>query len=512
MSQSLKLEHSLAGPSLGWGGAAAAVIVACIAILAIFSRDVSAALTVWQTSSAYSHCYLILPVSLYLIYSRRSELRAIEPSPSWVGAAIFVAGLIVWWLGMAAAITELRQFAIIGMLQGAVLCLAGWRVYRCILFPMLYLFLLVPSGTALLGPLQTLTTKLSALLLGFTGIPILVGDHIIEAPTGLYEVAPGCAGLNFLLATLALSLIYALTLYQGWFKRFLAVLLALALSIATNQLRVFGIIWLAEATKRKIDIVDDHLLYGWGVYCAVMVAAMFLGFLFRDPPSLESPACSAKPTRSSWAQPWFAALALVILAGAAETSFAAANPPMPTAVRINLELPARMGDWSLRDSGASLPLPPPANADALYRVAYAKPNRQIDLLIAYYWRQREGHKIDDIAAGLSDESKSAIEGRAKMTVDIAGTPMTVDALKVSVSGHKKLLWSYDWVGGHRTTNPLMARLLGMGATIGADGRSAVIVMSANDDDGQGRARLADFLDDAQPLDGALSGAQLGADF
>jgi len=321
MNQSVIHAAFLTRPRLASFGVAAAVLVACCAILAVFSRDVAATLATWSTSSAYSYCVLIAPISLYLIYSRRAELSAIEPELSLTGAGILLGCLGVWWLGMAASITELRQFAIVGMIQAAVLCLLGWRMYRRILFPMLYLFLMVPSATALLGPLQTLTTMISSFLLGLAGIPVLGENHLIEVPHGLYQVAPGCAGLNFLLSTLALSLIYAGLIFRSRTKRVVVVVVALLLSIATNAVRVFGIIWLAEATDRRIDIVDDHLLYGWGVYCVVMLAAMYVGFRFRDPPEQQSkPAIEAK-IRTRPARLWLAVLAIAISVGVVQASY-----------------------------------------------------------------------------------------------------------------------------------------------------------------------------------------------
>jgi exosortase A len=487
----------------------AAVLAACCAVLAIFSADVAAALSTWARSSAYSYCYLILPVSLYLIYSRRAELRRIEPVPSSLGGAMFAGCFGLWWIGSAASVTELRQFAVVGMLHAIVLCMLGRRFYRAVLFPMLYLFLMVPTATFLLGPLQTLTTVLSADLLRAASIPVLGENHLIEVPHGLYEVAPGCAGLNFLLSTAALSSIYALLVFESLWKRFASVAAMLLLSMFVNAVRVFGIIWLAEATNRRIDIVDDHLVYGWGVYCVFILAVMLFGVRFRDAPALPA----VIPGEDAGIRPrlsimWFGAFVIAIVAWAIHTALAGMNPAFVDEPRVQIELPARIGEWLRTNSDAAFSPPALLHADGLSRVAYAKGARRTEILIAYYWRQRQGSKISDIIGALADGGNSVVENQTQESVPAGAPSQQVETLQTTQGKSHRLIWTYDWVGGRRTTNALFARLLGMGAAMGADGRSAMIIVSADDGDGEGRETLTDFFKDAPMIDRALASASL----
>jgi EpsI family protein len=451
---------------------------------------------------------LIAPISLYLIYARRAGLKRIDSAPSLSGFAILLGCLVMWWLGKAASISELRQFAIVGMIQAVVVCLLGWRFYRRILFPMLYLFLMVPTATALLGPLQTLTTSMSAHLLRLSGIPVLGENHLIEVPHGLYLVAPGCAGLNFLLSTLALSLVYVLVVYRRGAKRVAGVVVALLLSITTNAVRVFGIIWLAEATNRRIDIVDDHLLYGWGVYCVVMLAAMYIGLRFRESLSQQPAAVVVAGTRSRPAKIWAAALAVAIVAGGAQISFAAIDPATIGNPSVRVEPPPNMSGW--RQMGADAALPPSRHvlADASIGLTYIKDEEKVDVTIGYFWRQRDGHKITDIAADIAEDRDWAVEGATRQIASAGAEAITIEEISLTRHDQHRLVWTYDWIGGHRTADALTARLMGMRSAFGADGRSAMVVLSAADDDGRGRAILADFLANAPMLDRALADASL----
>ena len=101
-------------------------------------------------------------------------------------------------------------------------------------------------------------------------------------PTGRYHIEPGCAGLNFLLATVALAPLYAYLMYRSAWKRLAAVVIALFLAVVMNGVRIAGIIALTHWSDRKLNIVDDHLLYGWGFFALVLLAAGYVGSFFAD--------------------------------------------------------------------------------------------------------------------------------------------------------------------------------------------------------------------------------------
>ena len=50
------------------GGAGVAVLAGLLVLGLIFQAEVIAAVQVWDASTAYNHCYLILPITLYMIW------------------------------------------------------------------------------------------------------------------------------------------------------------------------------------------------------------------------------------------------------------------------------------------------------------------------------------------------------------------------------------------------------------------------------------------------------------
>ena len=55
-------------------GAAPALAIGLILLGLIFRTEAMAAYQVWNESTAYSHCFFVLPIALYLAWDRRQNL------------------------------------------------------------------------------------------------------------------------------------------------------------------------------------------------------------------------------------------------------------------------------------------------------------------------------------------------------------------------------------------------------------------------------------------------------
>lgn len=295
--------------------------VICLgALLLLYLPTAASAVHLWNTSSAYNYAYLIAPISAALIWADRRALARAVPEPTALGAALAGVFALAWLAADLLDIDEGRHIALVGMMQGLALGLLGPRLYKFLTFPLLYLFFLVPTGTFLLEPLQVAAHASNVALLRASGVPVYAEGFLIEVPAGSFLVEPGCAGLNFFLVALALSLLYGRLSYRSTAARVICVGVALATSVIANILRIFLIIGLAQATDRRIDITADHLLYGWGFFGVVILLAMWLGTKIPAAPPAPrvapqvtlTPAAATPPARrvSAAAAAFVAAVAL----------------------------------------------------------------------------------------------------------------------------------------------------------------------------------------------------------
>src|SRR5204863_8188836 len=76
----------------------------------------------WWTRDDYLHGFLILPLSLFLVWTRRAALRRLAPKPAlFLGLAVMLSAGILLLLGNAGGIVTLTGLALIGMIAGLVL-------------------------------------------------------------------------------------------------------------------------------------------------------------------------------------------------------------------------------------------------------------------------------------------------------------------------------------------------------------------------------------------------------
>jgi exosortase A len=300
-----------------WAAAVVAALLATAAIIAIFRGTAAEIMGQWLHSSAYNHSFLLPPIIAYLIWTRRQALARLQPSPSFMALLLMPAFGAIWWLAHALRVAEAEQFALAFMVETGLLIILGWPVWRTLAFPFLYALLLVPTGDLLLPALQDAATAATAYLLDLSGIPVFSEGNIIQIPTGVFVVAPGCAGLNFLLASLALSLLCADLFYRSHWKRVTCVAAMLAMSVAINWLRIYALIAFDFVTNHRTSIVDDHLLYGWGLFSLAMAILIWLAQRLQDPiapASTEPPSCSSSQPRR-WSA-FAAAVAATVLLSA----------------------------------------------------------------------------------------------------------------------------------------------------------------------------------------------------
>ena len=213
-----------ASPLAHWRWTAVALI-ACLGIVLILLWDTAAsAVMKWYTSGTFNHCFLILPISIYLVYERRSQLENMKPTPCYWGLAILIAVGFGWFLGQLTDVLVVRQLGLVLMIQAIILILVGWRIALAFAFPLAYLLFLVPFGEALIPYFQDFTAYFAVTALRIIGIPVFIDGIFLTIPTGVFKVAEACSGVRFLIATIALGLLFANMMYQSWVRRFIFII------------------------------------------------------------------------------------------------------------------------------------------------------------------------------------------------------------------------------------------------------------------------------------------------
>jgi exosortase len=204
----------------------------------------------WETID-YTHAYFILPVSLWLAWRQRAELKTIssqtqhlKPKNNYFFFLFFLLGLFMFFFGWRQEYLFISALSLIPLLFGLTGYLYGAEFSRKLSFPILYLLLMVPPP---LGVLDSITLPMrsgisvvtTGLLQAFhypitrDGLLLSIGGHEI------YMGAP-CSGFRSLITMISLGLVYAY-INKGTLKNKLILISSIIpLALLGNLIRVIG--------------------------------------------------------------------------------------------------------------------------------------------------------------------------------------------------------------------------------------------------------------------------------
>lgn len=253
-----------------------------LALGLLFHAEVGAAVSTWLDSTAYNHCFLIIPIVAFMIWERRDTLRGLTMAPLPYAAVLALPFCLGWlaarWLG----IMEGRQLTAMGMAEVFGLVMLGPRLWWALCGPLLYLFFLVPFGAFITPKLQDITTWFTGVGLGLFGIPAYIDGNLIEIPEGMFSVTEACAGLRFLIASIAFGSMYALLIYRSPLRRGVFIVASIIVPVIANGLRALGIVTLGHVLGSAQAAETDHVLYGWMFFSIVILLLIMLGLPFRE--------------------------------------------------------------------------------------------------------------------------------------------------------------------------------------------------------------------------------------
>jgi len=252
----------------------ATATVAAGAFVALYHHVVAKLVHDWATDDNYSHGFLIVPIAAYLAWERREQLRALELRPRNIGLAVVIASLGVLVAGTVGAELFLSRISMLGVLAGAVLFTAGSRHLRVLLFPLLFLLLMIPIPsiifTRIAFPLQLLASQFGTVVMSAAGVPVLREGNVLVLANTTLEVAEACSGIRSLISLLSLGIVLGyFTDRRSWARVTLA-LMTIPIAIVTNGLRVAGTGIAARYYGAAAARGFFHTFSGWLVFLAAL--------------------------------------------------------------------------------------------------------------------------------------------------------------------------------------------------------------------------------------------------
>ena len=229
----------------------------------------------WWTDPNFSHGFFVPAVSGFVIWQQRERLRAQPFNASWFGLVVMGGALSVLIVGVLGAELFLSRSSFVLLLAGLVVYFLGWKHFRLLLFPLAFLFLMIPIPSILFNqiafPLQLLASQFASSLLSLSGVPVLREGNIIQLPVMTLEVVEACSGIRSLMSLATVALIYGYFLEPSNIRRVLLALASVPIAVIANGLRIVGTGLLGQFWSPEKAEGFFHNFSGWVIYVLSML-------------------------------------------------------------------------------------------------------------------------------------------------------------------------------------------------------------------------------------------------
>ena len=240
----------------------------------------------WVTKDTYySHGWLIPFVTGFLIWQIRDELKKIKPEESVWGMRLIILGILLHIVSSILRVYFSSGFSMLIVIPGIILHFYGSKMFKKILFPVLFLFFMIPLPMVVIAnisfKLKMFAAQIAAILLNNMGIPSIQEGSMIKMRNAYVIVDDVCSGLRSLISLTALGSIFAYWLNAPMYKRVLLFLSTIPIAIATNVCRILILSIISEAWGPEAASGIVHDTTGYLVFVLAFILLYSVGKLIE---------------------------------------------------------------------------------------------------------------------------------------------------------------------------------------------------------------------------------------
>ncbi len=229
-------------------------------VLLLFSGELIHLIQFSKGSELHSFIPLVPLISAYLIWKDREYLShrvtgeiLLPLSMALVGIVVLVLsrmGLHHRWRPVEGDLLSASTFSFVCLLNACGFFAGGKLNRRQLMFPLAFLFFMVPMPNAFVGFLthasQHASAEVAYWFLNLSGTPILRQGLIFHLPRINLEVAPECSGLHSTLVLLITSLLAGHLFLKSSWRKWMIALVVIPIGILRNGFRILVIGWMSS--------------------------------------------------------------------------------------------------------------------------------------------------------------------------------------------------------------------------------------------------------------------------
>jgi exosortase len=228
--------------------------------------------------SYYSHGILIPFLCIWLVFRKRKKLALIKVKPAMSGFFIILCGVLLHLGGVALKVNFASYMAIVIVLSGIVLYLLGKEFFMQLLFPIAFLFFMLPlPAVVIIGiafHMKMMAANLATMIVNVLGVPAVKDGSTIFLKNGYLIIGDPCSGLRSLISFFALGALFTQITDAHYIKRIALVIATAPIALFSNVLRIVVLVLVTHIYGEEAAMGFIHDFTG------VMVFVLgFAGFI-----------------------------------------------------------------------------------------------------------------------------------------------------------------------------------------------------------------------------------------
>jgi len=514
---SIRTENSI-DKREAWRISGIAIAALMLLTLVLYQQTVAYLLGLWNQLEVgnYAHGYLVLIISVYLVFYNRQKLALLTPCPEYRAIIAIVIASLIWLIATLVDIEMLQSVGLLLLLPALVWLMFGIRALRILAFPLMFISFAIPVWFPLSPVLQNLTADIVFWVIREMQIPALRIENMIVLPAGMLSIEEACGGLNYFLAAMTLGTLYAYLNYVTLRSRIFIVLVAATAAVLVNILRVFIVVYLGYTTDMQHPLIADHLSLGWSLFAGLVVVLLVLDLwlhklkLQKNRSIDRHQIAAATQTLCNKHRTQFVILALAAALSVSSGPLIAYWLDNKVQSDRYVEQPLfniEVGGWSVVDD-AKDDWVPQYHGALTNKITFGnEAGEQVHFYMGLYLTQKQGEELINDLNRISDDEIWRIGYQSAKLYSVGGRQVLEQLLKKE-DGTQRLVWYWYHVAGYNTVNKYQAKVLQVLGLITGQRRASVIAIAARltDEPENTRKMLARFIEQASmPIDETIDG-------
>jgi len=245
--------------------------IAIVATILVYAKTLYWMFGSWIMNPYYSHGFLVLAISVYLVYK---NFRGLETNTNPLGLVVFSIALLVHVFATLFDYDFLSATSFPFAIFGLIFTFYGANAKK-LAFPILFLLFAVPYPIyEISNVLEVTSARASASLVSLLGIKAQTVGAEIHLSKCSFVVGAPCSGIRSIIALLTVSALYCYLINDRTFVKVILTLAAIPLAMIANILRISIILISAEFFGRDfalgvVHYASDLILFAIAVLCLI---------------------------------------------------------------------------------------------------------------------------------------------------------------------------------------------------------------------------------------------------